>query len=625
MKCEKCGRENQEGARFCGGCGASLEKKEDFKIQKRKKSGKRKWIIAALSVIAVLVIGIGGSILFQKKKEKDFNDLVASADRYLKKMDYQKAIESYRKILEIDPKRKSAYQGMIQAYYHQGKEDEIESVIAEAEKNISDAETFDEIRYWGKVEERLEGYLKFITELTEKIPQDGFRVEMRRLQTYGLSFLKNIDFNQDGMDELTLAYTDTRSEDYEKVVEYKVEVWAWKKDHMEKVYEGEPFQFNGDGQAVRFVYLEDGTIQLVTGENTTSAITVYYGYTGEKFEEQKTVEADIGTLSVKINGEEVTEQEWEEYSAQYDVSNMESYFLQGYGEAKWYGNYTIDRTKQELEYQLRAAKENYKQAIEQKAEREEREEQIQDGNYITITDNINMYLNVYTEENNKMLEIKYSERTDDAYMEVESLTCKYDKEEGIYKEVAEDPVHMLAIDQEGDIVSVLIKNENTGHQVSVELQREKQYDSVEVHEQYRKVFVSDSAESQDMQGEETEPEDLEVLQESEVDIDVPEETENNLSDLSKDAVAEMVAEHYTSLLPEGDGGSYTIYQHEMTETEQGYDFVLRYCISEEKAKEIINRGGSVQANTLAGTASVNLETGEVTMENSDPWNLNTVN
>ena len=145
-------QENQEGAHFCGGCGASLRKKKISKFRSER-SQKRKWIIAALSVIAVLVIGTGGSILFQKKKEKDFNDLVASADRYLKKMDYQKAIESYRKILEIDPKRKSAYQGMIQAYYHQGKEDEIESVIAEAEKNISDAETFDEIRYWGKVEE----------------------------------------------------------------------------------------------------------------------------------------------------------------------------------------------------------------------------------------------------------------------------------------------------------------------------------------------------------------------------------------------------------------------------------------------------------------------------------------
>lgn len=621
MKCEKCGRENQEEACFCGGCGAALEKKE-LNLQKRKKSGKGKWIMAALSVIAILVIGIGGSILFQKKKEKDFKDLVASADRYLKEREYQKAVDSYHKILEIDPKRKSAYQGMIQAYYYQGKEDEIESVIAEAEKIISDTEIFDEIRYWGKVKERLEGYLKFITELTEKIPQDGFRVEMQRLQTYGLSFLKNIDFNQDGMDELTLAYTDTRSEDYEKVVEYKVEVWAWKKDHMEKVYEGEPFQFNGDGRAVRFVYLEDGTIQLVTGENTTSAITVYYGYTGEKFEEQKTVEANIGTLSVKINGEEVTEQEWEEYSAQYDVSNMESYFLQGYGEAKWYGNYTIDRTKQELEYQRCAAEENYKQSIEQKAEREEREKQIQDGNYIAITDDINMYLNVYTEENNKMLEIKYSERTDDAYMEVESFTCKYDKESGIYKEVAEDPVHVLAIAQEGDTVSILIKNENTGHQVSAELQRETQYDSVEAHEQYRKAFVSDSVESQE---EEDEPEGLDMSQESKEDIEVPEETENNLSDLSKDAIAEMVVEHYMSLLPEGDGGYYTIYQHEMMETEQGYDFSLRYCISEEKAKEIISRGGSVQANTLAGVASVNLKTGEVTMGNSDPWNLNAIN
>ena len=143
MKCEKCGRENQEEAGFCGGCGALLEKKEEFKIQKRKKPGKSRWVVVALSIIAILMIGIAGSILLQKKKEKDFKDLVASADRYLKKMEYQKAADSYRKILEIDPKRKSAYQGMIQAYYYQGQEDEIESVIAEAEKIISDTETFD--------------------------------------------------------------------------------------------------------------------------------------------------------------------------------------------------------------------------------------------------------------------------------------------------------------------------------------------------------------------------------------------------------------------------------------------------------------------------------------------------
>lgn len=625
MKCEKCGRENQEEAGFCGGCGALLEKKEEFKIQKRKKPGKSRWVVVALSIIAILMIGIAGSILLQKKKEKDFKDLVASADRYLKKMEYQKAADSYRKILEIDPKRKSAYQGMIQAYYYQGQEDEIESVITEAEKIISDTETFDEIRYWGKVKERLETYLKFITDLTEKIPQDGFRVEMQRLQTYGLSFLKNIDFNQDGVDELILAYTDTKSEDYEKVAEYKVEVWGWEKGQMKKVYEGEPFQFNGDGRAVKIAYLEDGTSQLVTGENTTNSITVYYGYTGEKFEEQKTVEVNIGTLSRKINGKEATDQDWEEYSAQYNVSNVEQYLLQGYGEAKWYGNYTINRTEQELEYQLCAVEENYKQAIEQKAEHKEKEEQLQDGNYIAITDNVHMYLNVYTEENNKMLEIKCSEMTDDSYMEIEAFTCKYDKESGVYKEVTEDPIHVLSIAQEGDTVSVLIKNENTGHQISAELQRETQYDSVEAHEQYRKVFIPDSAKSQGMQGEEDELEDLGMSQGSEEDIDLPEETENNLFDLSKDAIAEMVAEHYTSLLPEGDGGYYTIYQHEMIETEQGYDFSLRYCISEEKAKEIISRGGSVQANALAGVASVNLETGEVTMENGNPWNLSDMN
>ncbi len=65
-------------------------------------------------------------------------------------MDYQKAEDSYREILKVDPSRKSAYTGIIQAYYYQGKEEEIEEVINDAEEHISDTEGFDEILYWLK-------------------------------------------------------------------------------------------------------------------------------------------------------------------------------------------------------------------------------------------------------------------------------------------------------------------------------------------------------------------------------------------------------------------------------------------------------------------------------------------
>ena len=44
-------------------------------------------------------------------------------------------------------------------------------------------------------------------------------------------------------------------------------------------------------------------------------------------------------------------------------------------------------------------------------------------------------------------------------------------------------------------------------------------------------------------------------------------------------------------------------------------------MSEGRADEIIESGGFPQANILVGTVVVDMKTGEVSMENSDTWNL----
>ena len=95
-------------------------------------------------------------------------------------------------------------------------------------------------------------------------------------------------------------------------------------------------------------------------------------------------------------------------------------------------------------------------------------------------------------------------------------------------------------------------------------------------------------------------------------------------ELSKDEVMQRVVDHYRAILPlpTGDkGGIYTIYQYDVTETEKGYEMALRYDMGYEQMQEITDNGEIPQTHTIVGMISVNMETGEVSMENSDTWNL----
>ncbi len=86
MKCSKCGKENKDTAKYCSGCGAPLEQPEHSGEEKKKASEKNKWLTGAGIVILIAVLIAVGMVLFQKKKEKEFQQLVVSADRYLEEM-----------------------------------------------------------------------------------------------------------------------------------------------------------------------------------------------------------------------------------------------------------------------------------------------------------------------------------------------------------------------------------------------------------------------------------------------------------------------------------------------------------------------------------------------------------
>lgn len=430
-------------------------------------------------------------VLFQKKKEKEFQQLVVSADRYLEEMDYQKAEDSYREILKVDPSRKSAYTGIIQAYYYQGKEEEIEEVINDAEEHISDTEGFDEILYWQEVKRRIQTYLDFMAETEERIPRGGFQVKNRALQTFGLSFLKNVDLDGDGIDEMLVAYTDKMLEDQESQLEYALEVWAYKEGKMEKVHTGELCKMNSD-RAVVLEYMEDGTVQFVSTKVPDGLSKTYYAYKDGKIVADIAIERKIQPSSVMVNGQEVTEEELENYTEKYKAANSKEYILHGHAASGFY-SHEFDKTKLELEYQLRAVEGCYKCAIKKaNGESIKEEGNIQNGNYMSVSDESGMYLNAYTGENQKkVFQIRYY-YFNDIGMNFETVEFEYDKESGIYQEVADESSYILSIAQDGDSVSVLIKSRDSGYGMDAQLLRETQYDSVEAHEKSNEISMDEA-------------------------------------------------------------------------------------------------------------------------------------
>ena len=71
--CIKCGKENPDTAKFCTGCGTTLDIKlftETGKTGMARPSGKKTWMAIAIAALAGLCI-VGYFLFFQKTQEKD--------------------------------------------------------------------------------------------------------------------------------------------------------------------------------------------------------------------------------------------------------------------------------------------------------------------------------------------------------------------------------------------------------------------------------------------------------------------------------------------------------------------------------------------------------------------------
>ncbi len=167
MFCSKCGKEFQDGAQFCPGCGNPVAetgsnssvndgstgnvpagqvgvKKEDQTSAAiptaapeqeivRKKSVPIPLVIGGIAVVTVLIVLIVAvtGILVLSNPQRKYDKQLSLGQRYLDELDYEKAIVAYRAAIEIAPKNPDAYEALAEIYMEIGEPEEALAVLQE--------------------------------------------------------------------------------------------------------------------------------------------------------------------------------------------------------------------------------------------------------------------------------------------------------------------------------------------------------------------------------------------------------------------------------------------------------------------------------------------------------------
>ena len=136
MYCSSCGKQIEDGNRFCVECGASIPKAPVIQPQviqtqrvqphvvqtqaasavKRQSKKKKKWpfmILTALILAVAVVVGFLGYKMYQKSYA---NDQIELGQNYLLDQNYEEAIVAFTNALKYEPKNAETYDRLVDAY-----------------------------------------------------------------------------------------------------------------------------------------------------------------------------------------------------------------------------------------------------------------------------------------------------------------------------------------------------------------------------------------------------------------------------------------------------------------------------------------------------------------------------
>ena len=366
MYCRKCGAENQDHAQFCKDCGAPLRKVEMPNVKKKQK----RYILWIAVVVVILAAGIAGILIFhEQKKEKEFQINIRNGQKYLEQMEYKKAEACFQKAIDIDPKKVKAYQGLaetyegledyekafeiyeeafskvqntseelkkeeeelylgaIEFYDKQGKEDEAAELITEMEGKDQSEEGKNKLNEFQK-KRSYQAYYDLILEYQEKYGMG--KIKTRDQEAFcleGLCFASLLDFDQNGKEELVLAYLSEMPEREPPIPRYTVEVWKFKKGKVDKVYTGNPYRLIETGSYLTFTQVEEQNYIIEGGANILTVDDTIWGFDEEqKFKKITEIQTDgSNPPKCSIDGKNVSQQEYEDMIQKWEKKKI------GYG------------------------------------------------------------------------------------------------------------------------------------------------------------------------------------------------------------------------------------------------------------------------------------------------------
>ena len=159
MFCRKCGKEIEDGMKFCPGCGADLGNSENAvgkeaaenagasndednvskipaesePIAVKKKISPLPFVIIGIVTVVLLAVIITGIVVMTSPARK-YDKQLSLGQRYLDELDYEQAIAAYRAAIDIDPKNPEAYKALAEIYIEMN---DIEKAIAILDEGIN--------------------------------------------------------------------------------------------------------------------------------------------------------------------------------------------------------------------------------------------------------------------------------------------------------------------------------------------------------------------------------------------------------------------------------------------------------------------------------------------------------
>lgn len=120
---------------------------------------KRKFLTGALTLLVVALAVAGALLFWQSRKLDDYTAQLSLGDKYLEELDYENAEIAYKKAIEIDEKRASAYVNLSVVYVKQNRFAEARELLAEAEEKVSGEQALQAVQeQLSRVEQQEERY-----------------------------------------------------------------------------------------------------------------------------------------------------------------------------------------------------------------------------------------------------------------------------------------------------------------------------------------------------------------------------------------------------------------------------------------------------------------------------------